>query len=575
MASVQTGLSRKLLTRVLSVYFILTFIVTIGQIFTEYLSTKSHIESELQTLKNTFSTSLTRAIWEVNIPQAQSIAEGLMELPIVTGVQIRDENGEYIADLGMTIAQIRAPISTGELDDHSGGLFSYSFPLIFEFSNRASTVGDVTLYSNFNIIFSRIEVGIFFLLGNAIVKTAFLVFLFMTAFRRMLSDPLMEITQQMSAFNPEHPEESKVKLTLHDENELRLLQYSYNQVIDDLIISQQKLKSTQEELKRVNKKLDDQNLLLEQEVAKKTASLSQIMLDLERQKDELITNQRELRQENENRQYIENVLRDKNKELAKSMEHLKLAQEQLLESERMASLGGLVAGIAHDVNTPLGVGVTAASFLRDRIDTVKAAYEDKSLTNKTMASFLGEAEQTTHLLLTNLNRASELITSFKQVAVDQTSEAERVFNLKIYLNEVLQSLAPSFKHQQHTVNIDCPDNLDIRSAPGIIAQIVTNMIMNSVIHGFEDMNGGIINLIVKEEDEDVVISYEDNGCGLNESQLDRLFDAFFTTKRGQGGSGLGTHIMYNLVTQALDGQIEAFSEPGKGLRYEIRFPKRT
>ena len=179
MASVQTGLSRKLLTRVLSVYFILTFIVTIGQIFTEYLSTKSHIESELQTLKNTFSTSLTRAIWEVNIPQAQSIAEGLMELPIVTGVQIRDENGEYIADLGMTIAQIRAPISSGELEDHSGGLFSYSFPLIFEFSNRASTVGDVTLYSNFNIIFSRIEVGIFFLLGNAIVKTAFLVFIFM------------------------------------------------------------------------------------------------------------------------------------------------------------------------------------------------------------------------------------------------------------------------------------------------------------------------------------------------------------------------------------------------------------
>lgn len=575
MASVQTGLSRKLLTRVLSVYFILTFIVTIGQIFTEYLSTKSHIESELQTLKNTFSTSLTRAIWEVNIPQAQSIAEGLMELPIVTGVQIRDENGEYIADLGMTIAQIRSPISSGELEDHSGGLFSYSFPLIFEFSNRASTVGDVTLYSNFNIIFSRIEVGIFFLVGNAIVKTAFLVFLFMTAFRRMLSDPLMEITQQMSAFNPEHPEESKVQLTLHDENELRLLQHSYNQVIDDLIISQQKLRSTQEELTRVNKKLDDQNLLLEQEVAKKTASLSQIMLDLERQKDELITNQRELRQENENRQYIENVLRDKNKELAKSMEHLKMAQEQLLESERMASLGGLVAGIAHDVNTPLGVGVTAASFLRDRIDTVKAAYEEKSLTNKTMASFLGEADQTTHLLLTNLNRASELITSFKQVAVDQTSEAERVFNLNNYLHEVLQSLAPSFKHKQHAVTIDCPEELEIRSAPGIIAQVFTNMIMNSIIHGFENKDAGTINLAVTEEDDDVVITYEDDGCGLNESQLDRLFDAFFTTKRGQGGSGLGTHIMYNLVTQALDGQIEAFSEPDKGLRYVIRFPKRT
>lgn len=526
MASVQTGLSRKLLTRVLSVYFFLTFIVTVGQIFTEYLSTKSHIESELQTLKNTFSTSLTRAIWEVNIPQAQSIAEGLMELPIVTGVQIRDENGEYIADLGVTIAQIRAPFTSGELEDHDGGLFSYSFPLIFEFSNRASTVGDVTLYSNFDIIFGRIEVGIFFLIGNAIVKTAFLVFLFMTAFRRMLSDPLMEVTQKMSAFNPDNPEQSKIYLTLDDENELRLLQYSYNQVIDDLIVSQQQLKNTQGELQRVNKKLDDQNLLLEQEVAKKTASLSQIMLDLERQKDELIANQRELRQENENRQYIENVLRDKNKELAQSMEHLKLAQDQLLESERMAS-------------------------------------------------FLDEAEQTTSLLLTNLNRASDLITSFKQVAVDQTSEAERVFNLNNYLHEILQSLGPSFKHTQHKVNVQCPDELYIRSAPGIIALIITNMIMNSIIHGFENKTDGHIDIEVLQDGEDVVLTYQDDGCGIPADQLGRLFDAFFTTKRGQGGSGLGTHIMYNLVTQALDGNIEASSEPGQGLRYEIRFPART
>ena len=417
--------------------------------------------------------------------------------------------------------------------------------------------------------------GIFFLIGNAIVKTAFLVFLFMTAFRRMLSDPLMEVTQKMSAFNPDNPEQSKIYLTLDDENELRLLQYSYNQVIDDLIVSQQQLKNTQGELQRVNKKLDDQNLLLEQEVAKKTASLSQIMLDLERQKDELIANQRELRQENENRQYIENVLRDKNKELAQSMEHLKLAQDQLLESERMASLGGLVAGIAHDVNTPLGVGVTAASFLNERLVEVRKSYEDKSLTNKTMASFLDEAEQTTSLLLTNLNRASDLITSFKQVAVDQTSEAERVFNLNNYLHEILQSLGPSFKHTQHKVNVQCPDELYIRSAPGIIAQIITNMIMNSIIHGFENKTDGHIDIEVLQDGADVVLTYQDDGCGIPADQLGRLFDAFFTTKRGQGGSGLGTHIMYNLVTQALDGNIEASSEPGQGLRYEIRFPART
>lgn len=574
MATVKTGLSRKLLTRVLSVYFVLTLIVTIGQIFTEYLSTKNHIEGELQTLKNTFSHSLTRAIWELNTPQARSIADGLLELPIVEGVQIRDENGDTIADLGITIPSNREPVDSGVLKDHPGGVFGYSFPLIFEFSGRSSRVGDVTLFSSFDIIFSRIEVGIFFLIGNTIVKTAFLVFLFMTAFKRMLSEPLGELTEQMASFDPEHPEESKIAVTTDEDNELRQLQYSYNQVIDDLIASQSKLHGTQEQLKQANKKLDDQNLLLEQEVAKKTASLSQIMLDLEQQKDELIANQRELRQENENRQYIEDELRKRNGELAQSMETLKLAKDQLLESERMASLGGLVAGIAHDVNTPLGVGVTAASFLQERLAALHAAYEDKSLTNKIMANFINEAEQTTQLLLNNLNRASELIASFKQVAVDQTSEAERVFNLNNYLHEILQSLQPSFKQTQHTVDIRCPEALEIRCAPGVIAQITTNMIMNSLVHGFEDKKKGHIVLEVKEDGDSIVINYKDDGRGMNAADLDRIFDAFFTTKRGQGGSGLGTHIMYNLVTQALRGQIDAQSEPDKGLRYLIRFPKR-
>ncbi|MEW9799586.1 sensor histidine kinase [Alteromonas sp. CYL-A6] len=574
MATVKTGLSRKLLTRVLSVYFVLTLIVTVGQIFTEYLSTKDHVEGELQTLKNTFSTSLTRAIWELNHPQARSIAEGLMELPIVEGVQVRDENGDYIAEYGLTIAQSRNPIESGTLRDHPGGVFSYSFPLVFEFSGRESTVGDVTLYSSFDTIFSRIEVGIFFLVGNAIVKTAFLVFLFMTAFRNMLSVPLAEITDQMSAFDPEHPEESRIRVNLEEDNELQQLKESYNQVIEDLIASQKKLHGTQQELKQANKKLDDQNLILEQEVAKKTASLSQIMLDLEQQKDELIANQRELRQENENRQYIESELRKRNSELARSMETLQQAKDQLLESERMASLGGLVAGIAHDVNTPLGVGVTAASFLQERLQTLRSDYDNKALTNKSMAAFFDEAGQTTQLLMSNLNRASELIASFKQVAVDQTSEAERIFNLNDYLHEVLQSIQPSFKHSKHNVVITCPTDLEIRCAPGVIAQIVTNMIMNSVVHAFEGNEQGEICLDVTVDGDDVKMVYSDNGKGMAADDLERIFDAFFTTRRSQGGSGLGTHIMYNLVTQTLAGRIEAQSEPGKGLTYIIRFPRR-
>lgn len=573
MSKVKVGLSRKLLTRVLSVYFILTLIVTVGQILTEYLNAKNHIQGELQTLKNTFSTSLTRAIWELNTPQAQSIAEGLMELPIVEGVQIRDENGNYIADLGRTVVLKMDPVSSGIMQDHGGGTFGYTFPLIFEFSGRTSNVGDVTLYSSFEIIFGRIQVGVFFLIGNAIIKTGFLVFLFLNAFRRMLTDPLSELTHQINEFDIDRLENSKLLVKLEDENELAVLRDAYNKLVDDLIDFQNRLGGAQSELKEANQKLDEQNLLLEQEVAKKTASLSKIMLDLEQQKDELMVNQEKLKRENENRRVAEESLLRKNSELADSMETLKLAQDQLVESERMASLGGLVAGIAHDVNTPIGVSVTAASFLQDRLKTLQTAFDDKKLTSKTMASFIEEANQTTTLLLSNLNRASDLVASFKQVAVDQTSEAERDVDMKEYIREVTQSLAPNFKNTNHRIDVECPDDLVVRCAPGAIAQIVTNMIMNSLIHGFENQSLGEIKMLIWDDTDSVHIDYKDNGKGLSKEMLDKHFDAFFTTRRGRGGSGLGTHIMYNLVTQTLGGKIEAESEPDKGLQYTIVFPK--
>ncbi|MEP1552245.1 MAG: ATP-binding protein [Paraglaciecola sp.] len=572
MTSAKQGLSKKLLTRVLSVYFVLTLIVTAGQIVTEYLNAKSHIESELQTLKNTFSTSLTRAIWELNTPQAKSIAVGLMELPIVEGVQIRDENGNYISNLGRTSELSNESITKGVVRDHSGGTFGYSFPLIFEFSGRTSLVGDVTLYSSSDIIFGRIEVGIFFLLGNAIVKTAFLVFLFMSAFRTMLTNPLNELTQQISDFNLNDPNSSKLDLSINENNELKVLETSYNKLIDEIIDYQAKLAGTQNELQQANRRLDDQNISLEEDVAKKTATLSKIMLDLEQQKDELLINQRELRQENENRQFIEDELRKRNSELATSMETIQLAKDQLVESAKMASLGGLVAGIAHDVNTPLGVGVTATSFLQDRVDKLKVAYEDKKLTGSTMSSFISEAQQTITLLTNNLNRASDLISSFKQVAVDQTSEAEREINVSEYLIEIVQSLAPSIKKTQHTIDVHCPDDLTIKCAPGVLAQILTNMIMNSLIHGFENKPKGSIDINITQQDNNLLIHYSDDGKGLDKITLGQHFDAFFTTKRGEGGSGLGTHIMYNLVTQTLKGKIQASSELGEGLHYKISIP---
>jgi hypothetical protein len=206
------SISRKLLTRVLSFYFILTVSVTGIQIIAEYFNTKNHINSELLTLEKTISGSLTRAVWELNTQQAIDISEGLVAIPMIKGITVTDEANNIITQLGEVISPEKLKIENknfnGESKDISSiseGLFGHSFPLIFEFSGRTTSVGRVTLLSSNAVIFSRIEVGIYFLIGNAIVKTAFLVFLFTLAFNKLLTTPLHELTQQIRQVDLDDP----------------------------------------------------------------------------------------------------------------------------------------------------------------------------------------------------------------------------------------------------------------------------------------------------------------------------------------------------------------------------------
>tara|TARA_Y100001963_G_scaffold81282_1_gene112718 strand:- start:141 stop:1889 length:1749 start_codon:yes stop_codon:yes gene_type:complete len=572
------SLSRKLLTKVLSVYFILTFVVTLGQIVAEYFNTKDHINGELETLQQTFSGSLTRAIWELNTQQAMIIADGLLAIPAIEGIIVRDDSGAVITQLGRYI-NIQERFSTQlvregvRLTEQQSGIFGYTFPLIFEFSGRATQVGDVTLFSSRAVVIDRIKVGIYFLVGNAMLKTTFLIILFLMAFRKQLTLPLTELTQQIEDLGLDQLDGAKVEIQHDDTSELSVMADAFNRLIGRVQDYKNQLETTQKQLLLSNEKLDQQNLMLEQEVARKTSGLSQAMMDLQQQKQELEVKQQSLREEIERRRHTEGALRGKQTELEKIVDDLKQAQDRLVQSEKMAALGGLVAGITHEVNTPVGIGVTATSFLAEKLQALSVAYADKTLTPKMLEHFIEEASQGTELLQSNLIRASELIASFKQIAVDQTSEAVRTINLADYLHEVIRSLQPNFKKTHHQIEVNCPDNIVLSCPAGAISQIFTNLLMNSLIHGFEDMEDGLVRITVLDEDDNVDIKYSDNGKGLSPDQLEKLFHPFFTTKRDQGGSGLGTHITYNLVRQTLGGSIQVSSEPGKGLHYHICFPK--
>lgn len=575
----QQSLSKKLLTKVLSVYFVLTLIVTLGHIIAEYYNAKNYIKNELTTLQHTFSGSLTRAIWELNTPQTLNIADGLLAISTIEGIIIRDDSGAVLIQSGRYI-DIQQRFSNQlvqqelSISEQQSGLFGYTFPLIFEFSGRTSQVGDVTLFTSRNIVLQRIEVGLYFLIGNAMVKTAFLIILFLLAFRRYLTEPLADLSRQIEDLELEQLDGSKVRISADEGSELTLMADAYNRLIDRLQSYQAQLKQTQQQLLLSNIKLDQQNLLLEQEVARKTSGLSQAMMDLQQQKQELLNKKQSLREEIEQRRITEQDLRSKQKELQETIDNLNQAQDRLLQSEKMAALGGLVAGITHEVNTPVGISVTAISFLEERLTRLNTAYASKTLTPKMLEEFLDEAQQSTKLLQSNLGRASELIASFKQIAVDQASEAIRTINLCDYLHEIIRSLQPHFKKTQHQIEVNCADNIVLDCPAGAISQIFTNLLMNSLIHGFEFMQQGQIRITVLEDADNIDIRYMDNGKGLTEEQLGKLFHPFFTTKRDQGGSGLGAHITYNLVRQTLGGSIEVSSKPNEGLHYHICFPKK-
>lgn len=572
-----TSISRKLLTRVLSFYFVLTFLVTCVQIGAEYINTKSHINSELLTLEKTFSSSLTRAVWELNTQQAIDIAEGLVAIPMIKGIKVTDENNQVITQLGENRTQdgdIKLDSkekSYFNISSLSEGLFGYSFPLIFEFSGRTTKVGTVTLLSSNQVIFDRIEVGIYFLIGNAMVKTAALVFLFSIAFSQLLTNPLNELTEQINQFDIDDPEASKLHIVNYERNELSILQNAYNNLLSELTRYKEELATAQNEIIDSNNKLDEQNLMLEQEVAKKTSSLSTTMLKMEMQQRELLTQQGQLKAENSRRSQTEKTLTNTNDELKSSIHELKKAQERLLDAEKMAILGTLSAEITHEINTPIGVSITSTSYLSDLLTKLNGDIDTNKLSKRGLDEFRQNANQSVNLLMNNLNRASDLISSYKQVAVDQTSDKIRHINLAKYIDEIIQSLHPKLKKTNHTINIDCSSSIEIYCHAGAISQIFTNLIINSIIHGFEGINRGKINIKVEMHNDEVQITYEDNGLGIPKESLPSLFEPFFTTKSGKGGTGLGTHIVHSLVSDTLNGTIVASSEENQGLSYLITF----
>ena len=253
----------------------------------------------------------------------------------------------------------------------------------------------------------------------------------------------------------------------------------------------------------------------------------------------------------------------------------KAMQDELVQAEKMAALGKLVAGVAHEINTPVGTILTAASHLQNESAATADKLAHETLSAKQLSAYLQIAVDSSGLISHCCSRAAELIQSFKLVAVDQTGALKRQFDMAKYLNEVILSLRPSFKDRQITINVSCPPDIIMDSYPGAIAQVLTNLILNSLKHGFTDDDVGNIEVklnLMEQPTDWLELVYEDNGAGIPNELQSEVFNPFFTTGRNRGFSGLGLHIVYLNITQLLAGSIAMSSTPGQGTCYIIRIP---
>ncbi len=298
------------------------------------------------------------------------------------------------------------------------------------------------------------------------------------------------------------------------------------------------------------------------------------LLDVKRQR-EFEREIRDMNQELEKRvQARTEKLEIANNELSVALASVRAMQTELVRSEKLAALGSLVAGVAHELNTPIGNCVTVGSTLQHQVSSLTSAFEKGELRRSTLQQFTESAVRGTDILMRALSRASELIGSFKRVAVDQSSDQRRVFDLQTMLREVCLTLEPMYKNTPYQLTLELCEGIEMDSFPGALGQLVTNFVSNALQHGFEGRNAGHMQLRIAPLDIDqVALHFDDNGVGMSDDTRRRVFDPFFTTKLGQGGSGLGMNIVYNIVRDVLGGNIEIASSLGAGTHITVILPR--
>ncbi|QSX41235.1 sensor histidine kinase [Shewanella cyperi] len=518
---VQSPIGRKLMISIVLFSSLITLVTTGYQLVMDYRSDLGRIDRAFTTIETVNLDVLAASIWVIDERLINTQLNGLIQLPDITYILINDDSGQHWA--------------IGErLDDN---VLEREFPLQYNSGSESIAVGKLLVQADLNAIYQRLyDRAILILLSNAI-KTflvagmiLFLVWINITRHLHSLSEYCQRIDLE-GEFSP---------LAFHQkgkQNEFDLVALAINEMQEQLRRSFSAIKKSRTELQIA---LEDRERLLE----------------LERSyKDELAKQ-----------------VKERTQELEHSLQILKRAQQVLVEQEKMAALGGLVSGVAHEINTPIGICLTAASAQLAHIDELVKLIHSPDATLEEINAILDEYQQSCELIVSNITRASNLIQKFKTVAAEQSHEEHRNINLKQVLGEICESTSLIFAPMKVDLDIEADENLYITTNQSLLSQIVSNILSNAYTHAFNRDRENKLQIRAEVKNHHLEILIEDNGKGITAEVAEHMFEPFFTTSRSRGGTGLGLSAAFNAAT-LLKGNVRYVPNSSLGgAAFAIRFP---
>lgn len=503
-------LTKRLLIYILLCSAFVSVCSTLVQLYASFQDDLALLEQRFDNIEKSYVPSIASSLWDFNKPLVAQQIQGIVDLPDIGLVEVENDF-DYQQQVGDANIEAKKIVE---------------FAVIYDGKN----VGKLKVYAHYQDIYQQLRLHAGFILTSEFIKIFIVAFFIIIIVDKLIIRHLLQITryaQQLASHNLDE------KLSLSNrpvkEDELDYLVNEINHMrlkLKDEIV---KLESAENALLALNSEL-------EVNIHDRTAKLEQ-----------------------------------SNQQLQQSLDNLTLAQGQLVQSEKMASLGQLVAGVAHEVNTPLGICVTSITALKEKIDSVEEALDSEELTKSFLSetlNLMGEYEQ---IIERSLHKSVALIRSFKSVAVEQHTDPEMKINLHQHVYDVVNTVKTLFKHKKYHINIEVDKDFSFVTYPSAWNQILTNFLMNSHIHGFEGRRDGEISIVFTHSEGYLTLLYCDNGKGIPEDFKKRIFDPFVTTRRGQGGSGLGLNIVFNLVSAKLSGII-TLVEAGQGACFQVKVP---